>query len=95
MTYLEWLQHDCGYLSLRILPDGRWAAVMRLLFTGAVIVGRVGDFINVEDRWCYQNAQSAQAALDAWDGTGEPVGWHRNPKTGRRVSEHGEMEAYL
>lgn len=47
------------------------------------------------DRWCYHTYEAAKAAYDAWDGTGEPTGWHRHPKSGRRFDENGKMEVYL
>lgn len=95
MNYLEWLEDECRYSFVRVLPDGRWAAVQRLLFTGSLIVGRMGDLIGIEDRWCYQNVAAAKAALDAWGGTGEPAGWHRNPKTERRRTDGDPLLEYL
>jgi hypothetical protein len=39
------------------------------------------------DRYtCYPDYASARAALDAWDGRGEPQGWTRHPASGRRVA---------
>lgn len=76
-----------GYLGARVLPGGeRWAAVAPFMFTSAVIVGEVGNAWEYADRWCYATRVSAALALAAWDGEGEPVGWHRHPATGRRVS---------
>lgn len=37
-----------------------------------------------DDTWIWHNYQGAEAAFLNWDGTGEPTGWYRNPKTGRR-----------
>ena len=94
-TYVQWLVEDCGYHHVRILPDGhRWAAVYQFRFTAAVIVGRIGEIVSYEDRWCYHDEQSAAAALAAWDGSGEPAGWHRHPATGRRFDENGVLEVY-
>lgn len=94
MTYFDWLECENGYLFVRLLPDGRWGAVQRLMFTGAIIVGRMGDMVALDDRWCYRDVESARVALDAWDGSGEPVGWHRHPATGRRVNAEGLKEVY-
>jgi hypothetical protein len=47
------------------------------------------DSYGYGDRWCYHTYAAAKAALDAWDGEGEPQGWHRNPTTGRRRDEAG------
>jgi hypothetical protein len=45
-------------------------------------------------RWCYHDEQSALEALEAWDGTNEPAGWHRHPATGRRFDENGVLQVY-
>jgi hypothetical protein len=84
MTFEEYLRDRCGYRALRRLPDERWAALMPFMFTTAIIIVRDGDLHGIDARWCYHTAAAAQAALDAWDGTGEPDGWHRDPMTGRR-----------
>lgn len=89
IPYLEWLWADCGYLHVRELPGRRWAAVAPLIYTAAVITGHMGDLHSYDDRWCYRDIDAARAALDAWDGTGEPAGWHRHPATGRRVAADG------
>jgi hypothetical protein len=88
--FLTWLKVDCGYLDPKPLPRGRWAAIWKLMFTHAVVVGTIGDQNSIDDRWCYQNYEQAKTALDAWDGEGEPEGWHRHPITGRRRTESGE-----
>ena len=85
MTFKEFLTNECGYRHVRLLPDGkRFAAIMPLMFTSAIVTVRAGDTHSTEDRWCYHTEGSALAALDAWDGTGEPDGWHRHPGSGRR-----------
>lgn len=84
MSTLEFLGLQCGYTHARLLPSGRWAAIHPLLFTHAILTGRENDHSGYEDRWCYHDFASALAALIQWDGTGEPDGWHRHPKSGRR-----------
>jgi hypothetical protein len=85
VNYFDWLRDECGYLEVRVLPDGQhWAGVMPLMFTEAIIVGRLGDTRGYENRWCYHTRADAIAALKAWDGRGEPQGWHRHPPSGRR-----------
>jgi hypothetical protein len=94
-TYVQWLVDDCGYRHVRILPDGRrWAAVYRFRFTAAVIVGRIGEMVSYDDRWCYYDEQAASDALKAWDGTNEPLGWHRHPATGRHFDKSGVLQIY-
>lgn len=91
--YFEWLV-TCGYGMPRPLGGGRYATIARFTFTCAIITGRIGDMTGYENRWCYHDQRSAQAALDAWDGTGEPAGWHKHPATGRRRCEtFGEYDA--
>ncbi len=86
LDFLKWLVVENGYLCPRPLGDGRWAAVMAKAFTHAIVTGRMGDHASISDNWCYQTRGLAEAALDAWDGTGEPGGWFRHPASGRRVS---------
>jgi hypothetical protein len=93
--YLRWLADENGYLVPRKIPGGRWAAISRLMFTHAIITGKMLDLYGLDNRWCYKDYISAQTALDAWDGTGEPEGWHRHPVTGRRRLEGDELLEYL
>lgn len=84
LQFLQWLKDECGYREVRPLPGGRWAAVWPLMYTHALVVGTIGDMLGCDDRWCYGSYADAKAALDAWDGIGEPNGWHRHPASGRR-----------
>jgi hypothetical protein len=71
-----------GYDNIKVLPNGDWAATHRFLFTTA-IVSDLHEY-GYEDRWCYHTQATAEQALEAWSGIGEPQGWHRHPGTGRR-----------
>lgn len=71
-----------SYVHRRILPDGRLCAVRRLMFHWTMLVDI--DPVGYNDRYCYQTMDGAITALDNWDGTGDPEGWHRHPKSGRR-----------
>lgn len=82
--FMGFLRDECLYLDVRRLPDGRYAAIYPLMFTHAIITVRAGDYAGVEQRWCYHTKRDARAAMAAWDGTGEPQGWHRHTATGRR-----------
>lgn len=96
MTFEDFLIRECGYLHVRRLPDGkRFAAIMPLMFTYAIVTVRDGDFNSTADRWCYHNLHDACTALDAWDGTGEPTGWHRHPATGRRRPNGDATQEYI
>lgn len=76
-----WREED-GFTHYRLFPNGRDAMLMRLMFTHAIVADLSSMYYG--DRWCYHTFEAAKAALDAWDGEGEPTGWHRHPDTGRR-----------
>lgn len=84
LSFMQWLKHDCGYRDPRPIGNGRYACIWPLMFTHAIVVGKIGDQTSADDRWCYHDYPAAFAALEAWDGLGEPAGWHRHPATGRR-----------
>lgn len=81
-----WTPAD-GYTDYRVFPNGRDALIARLLFTYAVLADM--SSFGYGDRWCFKSYADARAALDAWDGEGEPTGWHRHPSSGRR-RENGD-----
>jgi hypothetical protein len=83
-AYLTWLKQDCRYTDPRPLANDRWAAIVPLVYTHAIVTGRMLDRTGYENRWCFDSYESAKKAMDEWDGTGEPYGWHRHPSTGRR-----------
>jgi len=83
-----------GYTDIRMLDIKRYAAIFRFAFTHAIIVGQIGDQCGYEDRWCYSTYDQAKAALDAWNGYGEPDGWHRHPISGRRRNNGDEYINY-
>jgi hypothetical protein len=88
LVFFQQLIDLSGYSHIRPLPGGRhYAAISRFAYTTAIVTGRIGDLISIDDRWCYHDKAKAIAALDAWDGSGEPAGWHRHPGTGRRIAE--------
>lgn len=90
--YLDFLREQ-HYIEPRILPTGKWAAILPLFYTHAIVTGEVGDVEGYSDRWCYDYGLAALAALTVWDGEGEPKGWHRHPSTGRRIARvEGEYD---
>lgn len=92
LGYLQWLA-DAGHKQVTAMPGGRWAAVLPLMFTHAIVTGAMHDTQGYDDRWCYQSLVSASAALQDWIAAGfvgEPAGWHRHPISGRRRNENGE-----
>ena len=85
-AWLLYARQYLEYTDAKILPGDRYAAVSQMLFTAAIITGQIGDTDGYADRWCYGTPWAAAAALEAWDGQGEPGGWHRHPRSGRRVA---------
>ena len=66
------------------------------MFNATLIIGEIGDESTYLDHWCYENVLSAAAALQVWDGAGEPVGWFRHAATGRRISRSAsELDNHL
>lgn len=70
------------YVYFRVLPDGRLCGVARLMFHWTMHVDI--DAVGYADRYCYETLDGAIKALDAWSGKGDPEGWHRHLKSGRR-----------
>lgn len=95
ISFLHWLKVENGYRDPKPLPNARYAAILPLAYTHAIIVGNIGDRTGYSDRWCYHNYRAAADALDAWDGTGEPEGWHRHPVSGRRRAEGDPLMEYV
>lgn len=78
--------------------DGRAGWVMRMMFGARLIVGRCREdwrSDEYDDGWCYKDVSLATAALDRWDGTGEPEGWHRHPTSGRRRPDGDPSREYV
>jgi hypothetical protein len=86
IAFLQWLL-DQGFKHPKPIGNGQYAGILPKLFTHAVVVGRIGDYIGFDDLWCYTTEVAATTALNAWDGRGEPTGWVRHPASGRRVSQ--------
>lgn len=61
-----------GYHAPRRLPDGRWIALQRMLYTTGLFVLEVPEFYRT--RYCYERWTDAEAALQVWDGSGDPPG---------------------
>lgn len=78
------------YLSWKRFPDGTLAAVVKLLFTYAIVseVSRVG-YVR---RWCYSERMACLDAFEQWeDVKTHPEGWHRAVHTGERRDKDGNF----
>ncbi|MCS4089697.1 hypothetical protein [Rhizobium sp. BK176] len=71
-----------SYIDLRQLPDGRYIGTLQLLFHWTMHIDI--DLVGYSDRYCFATYELAKKAFDEWSGEGDPDGWHRHPKTGRR-----------
>lgn len=84
--FLAWLRGE-GYERVDLLGGDRWVGIKRLLFHWTMHIGMIGDTVGYDDRYCYQTLDLAGRGLDEWRSRGfegEPTGWHRHPRTGRR-----------
>lgn len=88
------MKATAGLTEIKALSDNRWAGVHRFGFTDAILTGDLDNLNTYADRWCYERG-SATAALKAWNGTGEPAGWHRHPRSGRRRPEGDAAREYF
>lgn len=71
------------YSFMKVLPDGRICGTHQLLFHYTLHVDM--NEYGYEERYCYDHLAVAALALATWDGIGDPIGWTRHPRTGRRV----------
>ncbi len=90
---IEQFTADNRFLACRMLPDGRYVAVIQMLFNLRIGVGV--DTTGFEDVWCYHNEALCMAAYTTWDGAGEPFGWYKHPRTGRRRPDFTPESEYV
>jgi hypothetical protein len=95
---LEQLRAEHSTISVRVLPDGKVLALHKEIFNILISVTNPEDLeLGVRsDVWEYTlddglpplgpapGANRALYAFEVWDGNGEPTGWTRHPRTGRR-----------
>lgn len=96
-SFRDWALSPYGgaFAAIKTFADGRYAGIRPLLFTWSLCVGLVDDRDGIEDRYCYGSERAARDGLRLWDGRGEPRGWHRNPRTGRRRPDGKEENEYV
>lgn len=95
--FWAWLETKDGgsFVEVKDLGDGCYAGARHLLFHATLVIGIVGNRFTYEDRYCYANIAMAIAAMHAWDGRGDPIGWHRHPKSGRRRPDGDASREYI
>lgn len=81
----HWLKAN-GYWNIKIL-NGKICALERFIFTTGLVVGL--DEFGKQGRYCYEDKASAEAAIEEWDGIGDPPGpWIKyKGKGGERLNE--------
>lgn len=85
-----------GLLSVKELSDGRIACILPLIYTGAIVITTRENYqTSIEERYCYHSVKEVTQALAAWNGTGEPEGWHRHIPSGRRRNGADPMQEYI
>lgn len=73
-------------VAVRPLPDGRELTIQRMgPGWGRLTVGPVPSHGRYDDAWDYPTEKLALAAMEVWDGHGDPPdGWTRNLNSNRR-----------
>jgi len=82
------------YLAEKEFTDSK-AWVIPLTFGRARIIVGPKEMSWLDDGWWYDSPEAAVAALNIWNGVGEPEGWMRNPKTGRRRPNGDKSKEYV
>ena len=60
------------YAPRKVLSTGEQAGISDYAYTAALVVGLCEG--GYRTRYCYETRAQAEAALQAWDGTGDPPG---------------------
>lgn len=95
--YFDWLKSPAGgnCSVVKKLDESLYAAAKPLMYHWTLMIGMIGDTCSWMDNYCYETRAKVEAALDEWDGHGDPKGWHRNPKTGRRRIKGDPKTEYI
>lgn len=73
---------ELGYAWPRQLPDGRWVAIMPMLYTWGLFVNI--DPVGYSYRYCFEHAHDAVESLRTWNGEGDAPGpWIKRKGLGR------------
>lgn len=85
-----------GAVFERMLEDGRTVTVYPMTYDkGRVLLSEDDSSIYALDAWCYDSVPAAIAAVEEWDGEGEPQGWFRHPDSGRRRPDGDAEREYV
>ena len=88
-----------GTVVVESINEDEYVATYPLMFHWTMIRGlKCEAEFSYDDRWCYETQGLAVSAMYEWIGRGcegDPVGWHRHPKTGRRRPQGNPEEEYV
>ena len=94
-AFVRWLLRQ-GYSRAKVLGPGRYAAIRPLSFDAwELVTGRTSDRDGSIDGWTYASREAVEQAFDAWTGQGEPSGWRRHTRSGRRRPEGNPALEYV
>lgn len=83
----------------RFLPNGDRLDVLPMIFTAKLTFTFADNpypEFGFDGCWCYPTVGDALAAQAAWDGEGDPpVGWIREPRSGRRRPDGDPDREYV
>lgn len=80
------------YAARKDFGDGRSGYVMPMTYgKGRLCVGET-DALTFESAYCYDSCTAAAAALELFDGVGDPVGWFKNLQTGEFQPENTRQQ---
>lgn len=60
-----------GFTHIRVI-NGKICGIKRFIFTTGLVIGL--DDVGYVGRYCYENHSDAVAALNEWNGNGDPNG---------------------
>lgn len=75
------------------LPDGQVCGLSRLIYHWTVKIDL--SEIGYRDRYCFPTSDLAITAMEQWNGEGDPINWHRHPRTGRRRPDYTPASEYI
>lgn len=96
---LHRLMREEGYHTLLRVGDEEYVALHRLMFHWTIRRGTIERVFEYDDAWCYTaDFDSALSHLLDWKSlefSGEPQGWVRHPRTGRRRPNGDASREYV
>jgi hypothetical protein len=78
--------------------DDTYLLLHRLMFHWTLQKYDYPDWTGYDESWCFATRELAFHAIAEWRSRGfegEPEGWHRHPKSGRRRPEGDPAQEYI